>query len=218
MDVQERLRFLTGDVLDMADEHKRPYDVVRCHGVAMYLPSLAELGVALALQLARLRTPSPGIDYALQELHELAATVRGIAHGIHPATLAEHGLAPALESLLDTTNDIPVTLHVDQPVGRLDEAVEILAYEMIQEGLANASAHGAQSTQLSVAVVDGSLRADLTDDGPGGACQTAGGGLEAIADRALAVGGTFTISSPPDGPTTVSLLVPLGPARAEGLR
>jgi len=175
------------------------------------------LGVALALQLARLQTPRQGIDHALQELQELAATVRGIAHGIHPATLAEHGLAAALDSLLDT-NDVPVTVHIDQPVGRLDEAVEISAYEMVREGLANASAHGAQSAQLSMAVVDDSLRVDLTDDGPGGARQTAGGGLEAIADRALAVGGTFTISSPPGGPTTVSLLVPLAPARDPSLQ
>ena len=129
-------------------------------------PSRASSALPWQLQLARLRTPSPGIDYALQELHELAATVRGIAHGIHPATLAEHGLAPALESLLDTTNDIPVTLHVDQPVGRLDEAVEILAYEMIQEGLANADAHGARSAEVSVAIVDGGLRVDLTGRWP----------------------------------------------------
>jgi signal transduction histidine kinase len=140
-------------------------------------------------------------------------TVRWIAHGIHPATLAEHGLAPALESLLDTTNDLPVTLRVARAVGRLDEAVEISAYEMIQEGLANASAHGARSAEVSVAIADGGLRIDLTDDGQGGAYQTHGGGLEAIADRALALGGTFTISSPPGGPTTLRLLVPLAPAR-----
>ena len=176
------------------------------------------LGVALALQLARLQTRSPGIDDALHQLQELAATVRGIAHGIHPATLAEHGLAPALESLVDTTNDIQVTLHVDRAIDRLDEAVEISAYEMIQESLANASAHGARSTQVSVAVIDGGLRVDLTDDGPGGASPTPGGGLEAIADRALAVGGTFTISSPPGGPTTVSLLVPLTPALEPSLQ
>lgn len=89
---------------------------------------------------------------------------------------------------------------------------------MIQEGLANASAHGAQSAQLSVAVVDDSLRVDLTDDGPGGACQAPGGGLEAIADRALAVAGTLTISSPPGGPTTVMLLVPLAPALEPSLQ
>jgi signal transduction histidine kinase len=176
------------------------------------------LGVALALQLARLQTPSPGIDDALHQLQELAATVRGIAHGIHPATLAEHGLAPALESLVDTTNDVLVALHVDRAIGRLDEAVEISAYEMIQESLANASTHGARSAQVSVAVIDGGLRVDLTDDGPGGASPTPGGGLEAIADRALAVGGTFTISSPPGGPTALSLLVPLAPALEPSLQ
>jgi signal transduction histidine kinase len=170
------------------------------------------LGSALALQLARFQAPSRGIDDALHELQDLAATVRRIAHGIHPATLAENGLAPALESLLDTTNDASVTLRVDRAVGRLDEAVEISAYEMVLEGLANANAHGARSAEVSVAIDDGGLRIDLTDNGPGGASQARGGGLEAIADRALALGGTFTITSPPGGPTTLRLLLPLAPS------
>ena len=134
------------------------------------------LGAALALQLARFQTPSPGIDDALHALQELLATVRRIAHGIHPATLAEHGLAPALKSLVDTTNDVPVTLHVDRAIGRLDEPVEISAYEMIQEGLANASAHGARSAEVSVAIADGGLRIDLTDDGQGAHTRLTGAG------------------------------------------
>lgn len=42
-----RLQFEHGDVLDLGDERKGSYDVVCCHGVAMYLPSLAKLAVAL---------------------------------------------------------------------------------------------------------------------------------------------------------------------------
>jgi signal transduction histidine kinase len=171
------------------------------------------LGAALALQLARFQTPSPEIDSALHALQELAATVRRIAHGIHPATLAEHGLAPALESLLDTTNEPSVTLRIDRAIDRFDEAVEVSAYEMIQEGLANASANGARSAEVSVRVADVGLAVQITDDGPGGACPGPGGGLEAIADRALALGGSFTIHSPPGGPTTLSLLIPITPAR-----
>lgn len=46
-DVCRRLRFERGDVLDLGPGHRERYDVVCCHGVAMYLPSLAELVSAL---------------------------------------------------------------------------------------------------------------------------------------------------------------------------
>lgn len=43
----QRLSFQHGDLLDLGDEHLGVYDVVCCHGVAMYLPSLAETVAAL---------------------------------------------------------------------------------------------------------------------------------------------------------------------------
>lgn len=46
-DVRRRLRFERGDVLDLGPGHRERYDVVCCHGVAMYLPSLTELVSAL---------------------------------------------------------------------------------------------------------------------------------------------------------------------------
>ncbi|HXB66407.1 MAG TPA: methyltransferase domain-containing protein [Solirubrobacteraceae bacterium] len=46
-DVRRRIRFERGDVLDLGPAHRGRYDVVCCHGVAMYLPSLAELVRAL---------------------------------------------------------------------------------------------------------------------------------------------------------------------------
>jgi SAM-dependent methyltransferase len=45
--VRARLRLESGDVLRLDAEHRRAYDVVCCHGVAMYLPALRELSDAL---------------------------------------------------------------------------------------------------------------------------------------------------------------------------
>jgi S-adenosylmethionine-dependent methyltransferase len=47
-DVQQRLTFQVGDVLALSSEHLENYDLVCCHGVAMYLPSLDETVQALA--------------------------------------------------------------------------------------------------------------------------------------------------------------------------
>jgi S-adenosylmethionine-dependent methyltransferase len=46
-DVRRRLAFERGDVLDLGEDRRERYDVVCCHGVAMYLPSLPELVNAL---------------------------------------------------------------------------------------------------------------------------------------------------------------------------
>jgi S-adenosylmethionine-dependent methyltransferase len=46
-DVQQRLTFQVGDVLALSGEHLGNYDLVCCHGVAMYLPSLNETVRAL---------------------------------------------------------------------------------------------------------------------------------------------------------------------------
>jgi SAM-dependent methyltransferase len=46
-DVRRRLTFVAGDLLMLGNEHAHRYDVVCCHGVAMYLPSLSDAAVAL---------------------------------------------------------------------------------------------------------------------------------------------------------------------------
>jgi SAM-dependent methyltransferase len=47
-EVRRRVRFEVGDILALGDEHRHRYDVVCCHGVAMYLPSLVATALALA--------------------------------------------------------------------------------------------------------------------------------------------------------------------------
>lgn len=47
-EVRRRLNWVTGDLLTLGVEHQRRYDLVCCHGVAMYLPSLGDTVMALA--------------------------------------------------------------------------------------------------------------------------------------------------------------------------
>ena len=49
---------------------------------------------------------------------------------------------------------------------------------------------------------------EVRDNGIGGAESTPGGGLECLADRAAALGGTFALDSPPGG-TTVRIEIPV---------
>jgi S-adenosylmethionine-dependent methyltransferase len=46
-DVRQRLDFVAGDLLELEHRHTERYDLVCCHGVAMYLPSLEDTVQAL---------------------------------------------------------------------------------------------------------------------------------------------------------------------------
>ncbi len=72
-----------------------------------------------------------------------------MAHGIHPAVLSGHGLQVALESL-SARAPVPVELSVDLE-GRVDERVEVAAYYVVSESLANIGKH-AEATSATVGV------------------------------------------------------------------
>ena len=94
--------------------------------------------------------------------------VREIVRGIHAAILAEGGLGPALKTL-GHRSPIPVQLDV-QAGAPLPEPVELAAYYIVSEALANTAKY-AQASVVSVAVEarDRVLRVAIRDDGIGGA-------------------------------------------------
>jgi len=142
---------------------------------------------------------------ALDELRELAA-------GIHPPILTARGLTAAVKALA-ARSGLPVTISAAIP-GRLPEAVEASAYFLTAEALTNAVKH-ARATYVTVLMnCDGqTLILEIQDDGIGGASlETGGSGLMGMADRATALGGRLTISSPDQGGTCVRAAIPVGAA------
>jgi len=124
---------------------------------------------------------------ALDELREYA-------RGIHPAILAECGLAPALKTLA-RRSPVPVWLDV-RTAARLPERVEVAAYYVVSEALTNAAKHANASTvRVDVEAVDGVVRLSVSDDGVGGADPARGSGLVGLRDRVEAVGGTLIVRS-----------------------
>jgi signal transduction histidine kinase len=157
-------------------------------------PYLDELGAELDLVAA-------GLTDALDELREMA-------RGIHPAILAEGGLAPALKALA-RRSPIPVDLllHVE---GALPERIEVSAYYVVSEALTNSAKHAhASAVTVTVEAADDMLRISVRDDGVGGADATRGTGLIGLRDRVEAVGGSIFIDSPPTAGTTVRADFPL---------
>ena len=142
-------------------------------------------------------------DASVKALAELRALVRGI----HPPVLADRGLADAIRALaLDTPARISLASEL---TGRPPAPVESAAYFAVCELLANVSKHAeARQTWVDIRHTDGMLRIGVTDNGHGGAAPDRGTGLRGIERRLAAFDGVLAISSPPGGPTAVTMEVP----------
>jgi len=142
-------------------------------------------------------------DASVKALAELRALVRGI----HPPVLADRGLADAIRALaLDASARISLASDLN---GRPPAPVESAAYFAVCELLANVSKHAeARQTWVDIRHTDGMLRIGVTDNGQGGAEPARGTGLRGIERRLAAFDGVLAISSPPGGPTAVTMEVP----------
>jgi signal transduction histidine kinase len=142
-------------------------------------------------------------DASVKALAELRALVRGI----HPPVLADRGLADAIRALaLDT----PARIHLASELnGRPPAPVESAAYFAVSELLANVSKHAeARQTWVDIRHTDEMLRIGVTDNGHGGAEPARGTGLRGIERRLASFDGVVAISSPPGGPTAVTMEIP----------
>lgn len=135
--------------------------------------------------------------------------LRSVVRGIHPPVLADRGLAGAVEALaLDMA--LPVDVSASLP-GRPPAPVESAVYFAVAECLANIGKHAAaQHAWIRLGHADGVLRAEVGDDGRGGAAPEAGTGMRGVMRRLGAFDGTMMVSSPVGGPTIVTLEVPCG--------
>jgi signal transduction histidine kinase len=167
--------------------------------------------VALTMQLglARLETPadSPASE-PLARAHELAkqalTELRELIRGVHPHVLTDRGLAAAIGDVAGRS-PVPVDVDVRLP-GRLPEPIEVTAYFVVVEALANVAKHsGASRVAVTASIVDGRLLVRVRDDGVGGADPSGGTGLAGLADRVAAVDGALALSSPAGGPTVLQV-------------
>jgi len=139
-------------------------------------------------------------------LTDVLRDVREISRGIHPAILSERGLEPAVKALT-RRSPVPVDLTV-RVAGRLPDRVELGAYYIVSEALANVAKHAnAQVVIVCVEAGRGVLHLSVRDDGVGGA-DPGGSGLTGLRERAEALGGTLKLTSPPGRGTSVDVRLP----------
>ena len=135
------------------------------------------------------------------------AELRDLVRGIHPPVLADRGLGDAVRALA-MDSPLRARLASDLP-GRLPAPVESAAYFAVSELLANVSKHaGASQAWIDIRYTDGMLRVGVSDNGRGGADPSRGTGLRGIERRVAAFDGVLALSSPPGGPTAVTMEIP----------
>ena len=148
------------------------------------------------------------IDAAQRNAMDALADLRDLARGIHPPAL-DNGLPSALATLA-ASSAIPASVAAD--IGtRPAPAIETIAYFCAAELIANATKHSyANQIKINIFIErSGVLRLEVTDDGIGGADAPRGSGLAGLAQRVSTVDGHLEVSSPPGGPTTVTVKLPL---------
>jgi signal transduction histidine kinase len=174
---------------------------------------LVSIAMSLGLAEARLRADPGGVAPIVREAREelalALAELRELSQGIYPSALSERGLAAALDDLARRAA-LPIVLDASLP-GRLPEQVEGAAYFVVCEALTNTAKHShGNVVRIAVAIEDGVLVLEVVDDGIGGAGGATGTGLRGLADRVEALGGRFTVASPPGRGTTVRAEIPCG--------
>ncbi|MEO3782324.1 sensor histidine kinase [Actinocorallia sp. B10E7] len=179
-------------------------------------PSLG--AVALRIELARnlARTEPERSDAILEqtaaEVSGVMADVRRLVHDLRPPALDELGLLRAVQQHADRvrSSGLRIVVSGGEGLDALPAAVEVAAYRIVSEALANVVRHsGAGRCDITLDVREGVLEVLVQDDGSGiGPDTEAGVGMSSLRERASELGGDCAVVCPPEGGTLVRARLP----------
>ncbi|WP_400994681.1 sensor histidine kinase [Agromyces sp. GXQ0307] len=183
-------------------------------------------GVKLRLETARNlaeRDPARSLDLvdaAIADQSEVISEIRRIVHDLRPPALDDLGLVRAIEQHADRLTGAGLVIAVHAPddpraLGDLAPAVEVAAYRIAAEALANVRRHSAAATaDVRIDADATTLRLEIRDTGTGIPDDAVRGvGLRSVHERAAEVGGTLDVATDASG-TTIRAVLPL--ARSTG--
>ncbi|MER7843992.1 histidine kinase [Kitasatospora sp. NPDC096077] len=160
----------------------------------------------------------PLLTRAREGAEEAMVELRDVLRSVYPPILADRGLAGAIAAVVARC-PVPATVELGTPgelgtlggLGDVPARTEVAVYFAITEALTNAAKHsGAGSVAVTLARTGDTLRAEITDDGCGGAAEGGGTGLRGMRQRVEAVDGTLRVQSPSGGPTLITVECPCG--------
>lgn len=187
--------------------------------------NLGSILATLRLNFQNLYQQKEGINQEEQEMfaktddliEEAYQKVRGMAHAKNAGVIGSEGLVPAVQNIAKKVA-IPNKLKVQVfPFGmtkRLENALEVTLFRMIQEILTNTIKH-AEATEISISLTqdDDSINILIEDNGKGFNPKTIdkkeGMGLSNIEKKAEQLNGTFSIDSFEGKGTTIIIDIPI---------
>jgi signal transduction histidine kinase len=145
-----------------------------------------------------------------QDTTDALENLRDLARGIYPPLLADKGLAAALEAQA-RKSPLPAEVQATA-VTRYAQEAEAAVYFCCLEALQNVAKY-ADATRVTIILSgrNGELAFSVADDGQGfdAATTPLGAGLQNMADRLAALGGSIEVRSRPGEGTTVAGRLPL---------
>ncbi|MDR3506702.1 MAG: sensor histidine kinase [Caulobacteraceae bacterium] len=220
--MRRRTRVLEEQILKLQDEERAELarDLHDEIGPHLFAANIDATMIGQALKAGRTDEALGHVKSIQAAVARMQRQVREILGRLRPARLTELGFCAAIEDLVDfwraRRRDVTfaVTLALDETI--LPDALQEMAYRVVQEGLSNAVRH-AHPSRIAVEVAldgQGGLKVRVSDDGL--ARDTAPGaarfGLIGMRERVEAVGGEMTIDQGPERGWTITARAPL-PAR-----
>jgi signal transduction histidine kinase len=205
---EEELRASRARVVAAADAERRRAERDLHDGAQQ---QLVLLGLKLAAAQRLAERDSPAAAGAIRELRgdleDAIRQLRELAHGIYPALLENEGLPGALGQAVERAA-IPASLECDG-AGRYPAELEAAVYFCCLEALQNAAKHAGDGARATVRVAerDGALVFEVADDGRGfvnADVSADSAGLQNMADRIGALGGSVRVESAPGEGTMVT--------------
>jgi signal transduction histidine kinase len=152
---------------------------------------------------------------ALAELGRLVGPLSagdGGAAAAHPSLAGVDGLA-----MRTRDSGLPVELSVEGEPATLPAGVDLAAFRIVQEALANASKHaGGARAWVVVRYEERAVEVEIGDDGrgpngtPPAPPPSSGHGLMGMRERVALYGGTLDVGRRPDGGFLVRARLPIG--------
>jgi signal transduction histidine kinase len=206
----EQIRASRQRLVAAQDEERRRIERNIHDGAQQQLVALA---IKLSITESMIGTDTDGEREMLAELRQDAAgaveDLRDLARGIYPPLLASIGLTAALEAQARKA-PVPTSVTADG-VGRYPQEVEAAVYFCVLEALQNVAKYaGASRAEVRLAASGHGLRFEVTDDGTGfdPTSRGYGTGLQGMADRLHAHGGSLDVRSAPGAGTTIAGRLP----------
>jgi signal transduction histidine kinase len=214
----EEIRASRQRLVAAQDEERRRIERNIHDGAQQHLVALA---IKLSLTESMIGTDTDGERELLAELRRDAAVavedLRDLARGIYPPLLASQGLAAALAAQA-RKSPVPTSVTGDG-VGRYPQDVEAAVYFCVLEALQNVAKYAcASSAQVQLAASGHDLVFEVSDDGAGfdPGSEAYGTGLQGMADRLQAHGGSLDVRSSPGAGTTILGRLPCRVLEAAG--